>query len=145
MLNSPALDHRLMKNLATPCKVACPSELKTTTNRKLIMKTKLIPAIAVIALTLALTPTAFAKSKEITLTGEGQCAKCVLHQTKKCQNTLILEEHGKPVTYYLAQNKVSKAFHDQICQAPARITVTGKVKKVHGKLELTPTKIELAR
>ena len=109
------------------------------------MKNNLILVIAVIALTLTLSPAAFAKGKEVTLTGEGQCAKCVLHATKACQITLTVEKHGKPVTYYLAQNKVSKAFHDQICQAPARITVTGKVKKLRGKMELTPNEIELAK
>jgi uncharacterized membrane protein YcjF (UPF0283 family) len=145
MLKTPANENQVATHFAAGLTVAQFHEPRNTTNRKMIMKTKLIPAIAVMALTLALTSTAFAKTKEVTLTGGGQCAKCVLHETKKCQNTLIIEEHGKPVTYYLVQNKVSKAFHDQICQAPARITVTSKVKKVHGKLELTPTRIELAK
>jgi hypothetical protein len=109
------------------------------------MKTKLIPIFAVIALAMAFSPAAYAKAKEVTLTGEGQCAKCVLHESKTCQNTIRVEASGKTVTYYLTQNKVSKAFHEHICKAPARITVTGKVKKDHGKMELTPTKIELAK
>jgi hypothetical protein len=109
------------------------------------MRINLIPVTAVVALGLALSPTAFAKDKEVTLTGEGQCAKCALHEGKTCQNTLTVEEKGKQVTYYLAQNKVSKAFHDQICKSPAKVTATGTVKKVHGKMELTPTKIELAK
>lgn len=109
------------------------------------MKSKLVPALAMIALTMAISSAAFAKDKEVTLTGEGQCAKCALHETKTCQNTVTVEEQGKKVIYYLTQNKVSKDFHDQICHAPAKITATGTVKAAHGKMELTPTKIELAK
>jgi RecG-like helicase len=109
------------------------------------MKTNLIPVITVIALTLALNSTAFAKGKAVTITGEGQCAKCALHESKSCQNTITVEEQGKKTTYYLAQNKVSKEFHQNICKSPAKVMATGEVKTVHGKVELTPTKIELAK
>jgi len=109
------------------------------------MKTNLIPAVGVIGLTMALNATALGKDKEVTITGEGQCAKCALHETKSCQNTITVDEHGKKVTYYLAQNKVSKEFHDHICKAPAKVTATGTVQEEHGKMELTPTKIELVK
>jgi hypothetical protein len=109
------------------------------------MKIKLIPVVAVAALAMALSPAALAKGKEVTLTGEGQCAKCQLHETKTCQNTITVEEQGKKVTYYLTQNDVSKKFHGQICKAPARITATGTLKKANGKLELTPTEIDLVK
>jgi hypothetical protein len=109
------------------------------------MKTNLIPAVAVIVLTMAFNPAAFAKDKEVTLTGEGQCAKCQLHETKTCQNTITVDEQGKQVTYYLTQNDVSKKFHQQICKAPAKITATGTIKKANGKLELTPTEIDLVK
>jgi len=109
------------------------------------MTNKLIPAVAVIALTMGLSSTAFGKEKEMTITGEGQCAKCALHESKSCQNTITVDEHGKKVTYYLTQNKVSKDFHDHICKSPAKVTATGEVKDVNGKMELTPTKIALAK
>jgi RecG-like helicase len=109
------------------------------------MKTKLTPIVAVIALMMALNPTAFAKGKEVTITGEGQCAMCALHESKSCENTITVEEHGKKVTYYLTQNEVSKGFHHNICKSPAKVTATGEVKEAHGKMEMTPTKIELAK
>ena len=109
------------------------------------MKKNLISAVAIIALTMALSSTAFAKGKEVTITGEGQCAKCALHESKSCQNTITVEEQGKKTTYYLAQNEVSKEFHHNICKSPAKVTATGKVKKAHGKMRLTPTKLELAK
>jgi RecG-like helicase len=109
------------------------------------MKKKLIPAVAIIVLSMALSSTAFAKGKEVTITGEGQCAKCALHESKSCQNTITVEAQGKKTTYYLAQNKVSKEFHQNICKSPAKVTATGEVKEVHGKKEMTPTKIELAK
>ncbi len=111
------------------------------------MKKYLIPAIAAISLMMALSQTGLGKDKdkEVTITGEGQCAKCVLHEAKSCQNTITVDEQGKKVTYYLAQNKVSKEFHDQICKAAAKVTAIGTVQEENGKMELTATKIELAK
>ncbi|HET7626355.1 MAG TPA: DUF6370 family protein [Verrucomicrobiae bacterium] len=90
-------------------------------------------------------PSFAADQKEVTITGQGQCAKCALHETDKCQNTIQTKENGKTVTYYLAQNKVSKDFHDNICEEPHKITATGKVTVEKGKKILTPTKIEMAK
>lgn len=80
-----------------------------------------------------------------TITGEGKCAKCALHETDKCQNVIQVTKDGKTVTYYLVDNKVSKDFHDNLCKGSEKVTATGKVKEVNGKMELTPTKIEAAK
>ncbi len=110
------------------------------------MKTLLIATLAgVMTFMLATSVFAAEKGKEVTITGEGMCAKCALHQTKECQNAIQVEKNGKTITYYLAQNDVSKDFHDNICKENKKITATGTVKKVDGKMELTPTKIELAK
>jgi hypothetical protein len=82
-------------------------------------------------------------SKEITITGKAVCGKCFLHETKECQNVVQAEKDGKPVNYYLVQNKVSKAFHKNICGNDGeKVTVTGTVTEKDGKQVLTPTKIE---
>lgn len=86
------------------------------------------------------------KGKERTITGEGKCGKCVLHETEKCQNVIQVEnKKGKKVSYYLADNKESKAFHDNICKEGKKVTATGTVKKEDGKNVLTVSKIELAK
>ena len=59
-------------------------------------------------------------AEEKTVTGEGQCAKCSLQETKKCQNAIVTEEGGQKVTYYLAQNAISKAFHKNVCTRRSR-------------------------
>jgi hypothetical protein len=100
---------------------------------------------SIIALAGLLAIPAFAEDKEVTLTGEGKCAKCALHETDKCQNTLTTEENGKAVTYYLAQNDTSKDFHDNICKKPEKITATGVVSEKDGKKILTVSKIEAAK
>lgn len=82
------------------------------------------------------------KAKEKTFTGTALCAKCALHETSSCQNALEVEKNGKKVTYYLVQNDVSKNFHDNVCKTSKKVTVTGTVKKVDGKMELTASKIE---
>jgi hypothetical protein len=84
-------------------------------------------------------------SDEVTLIGEGKCAKCALHETDKCQNALLVKEGGKTVTYYLAPNQMSKAFHENLCQETKKITVTGTVKEADGKKTMTVTKIELVK
>lgn len=103
--------------------------------------------IALIGLMAAMLATsAFAADKkEVTLTGEGKCAKCALHETDKCQNALQVQEDGKTVTYYLAQNKISKDFHENLCKESQKITVTGTVKEKDGKKTLTASKIEAAK
>jgi len=86
--------------------------------------------------------TAADSSKEVTLNGNAVCAKCVLHETKECQNVLQVADNGKTTNYYLAQNDVSKNFHDDICgTAGEKVTVTGTVSEKDGKQVLTPSKI----
>ena len=87
----------------------------------------------------------FAGDKEVTITGTGKCAKCALHETEKCQNAIQTEEHGKAVTYYLADNKVSQDFHENLCKESKKVSATGSVKEEGGKKVLTASKIELAK
>ena len=75
--------------------------------------------------------------------GEGVCAKCSLKEASACQNAIKVKEASKTVTYYLVHNQVSKDFHQNICTSTAKVVATGTVKEVNGKLEMTPTKIEL--
>jgi hypothetical protein len=88
---------------------------------------------------------AFAADKEVTITGEGMCAKCALHETDKCQTAIQTKENGKKVTYYLAQNSTSKDFHENVCKKPEKVTATGTVEEKDGKKILTVSKIEEAK
>jgi hypothetical protein len=81
--------------------------------------------------------------KEVTLTGQAVCGKCVLHETKECQNVLQIQKDGKTVNYYLAQNDISRAFHDNICTTSGeKVTVTGTVSEKDGKETMIASKIE---
>ena len=108
---------------------------------------KLLITILAVVMTFMLASSVFAgeKGKEVTITGEGMCAKCALHETKKCQNVIQVEKDGKTVTYYLTRNAVSKDFHDNICKENKKVTATGTVKEENGKMVMTPTKIALAK
>ena len=108
----------------------------------------MILAGAAAFLVLALATPAFAadSSKERTITGEAKCAKCMLKETAKCQTVIQAEnKQGKTVNYYLAENDVSKAFHQNVCKETKKVTATGTNKKVDGKNEFTASKIELAK
>ena len=119
-----------------------PNERKVLRMRKLVLTGMIVTALT---LTMALQAIAANEKTEKTITGEGKCAKCALKEAKSCESVVQVKEDGKTVTYYLAQNDVSKAFHKNICQDSKKITATGTVKKVHGRLELVPTKIELVK
>jgi RecG-like helicase len=108
------------------------------------MKSSLLTVVVVVGLTMmgALKTRA---ADEKTVTGEGKCAKCALKESPSCQNVVQVKEGDKTVTYYLVQNDVSKKFHENICKETKKISVTGTVKEVDGKQQMTPTKIELAK
>jgi hypothetical protein len=113
------------------------------------MKTTKLFAIIAAAVVLAASTsklTAADADKETTMAGNLVCAKCVLHETKECQNVLQVVDNGKTNNYYLVQNDVSKNFHDNICgTAGEKATVTGTVSEMDGKETLTASKIEAAK
>jgi hypothetical protein len=98
--------------------------------------------LVVFALT---TPALAEDKKEVTITGEAKCAKCVLKESEKCQNVIQTKEDGKTVSYYLAKNDVSKNFNEDLCKDGKKVTATGTVKTVDGKKELMASKIALAK
>jgi hypothetical protein len=88
---------------------------------------------------------ALAADTEVTVTGQAMCAKCSLHETDKCQTVIQTEQDGKKVTYYLAPNKLSKEFHENVCKDTQKVTATGTVKEKDGKQVMTVSKIELVK
>jgi hypothetical protein len=109
------------------------------------MKITRLVSLVIVALVAAFVVRAAEKEKEVTLTGMGQCAKCSLGKTESCQNAIVVKEGGKDVVYLLAQNDVSKKFHDEVCEAAKAIKVTGVVKDTKGQKEIVASKIELAK
>ena len=103
----------------------------------------LVAGVAAMMLAAA-TARTLAADQNVTITGEGKCAKCALKETKECQNVIQSEKDGKTVNYYLVANDVSKEFHGKLCKESKKVTATGTLKEVDGKLQLTPTKIEVA-
>lgn len=106
-------------------------------------------SLALSLLAIALTLPALAedqKAKQVTLEGEGKCAKCALKEADKCQNAIQVKgKDGKTQTYYLADNELSKGFHKNLCSGPKPVKAEGTVKEANGKKELTVTKLELAK
>jgi hypothetical protein len=81
----------------------------------------------------------------MTITGEGKCAKCALKVQDKCQNVIEVEEGGKTTTYYLAPNKVAKAYHKTVCTTTVKTTATGEVETKDGKKVFTATEVKEAK
>ena len=102
--------------------------------------------VAGLVLAALATPAFAAEGKEKTIKGEAKCAKCALKESSKCQTVIETEgKDGKKVSYYLVNNDVAKAFHENVCSAPKKVTATGTVKKVDGKEEMEVTKIDIAK
>ena len=82
----------------------------------------------------------------VTITGNMVCAKCVLHETSTCQNVVQVTQGTNTVNYYLIQNDVSTNAHPAICGGSTeKVTVTGTVKKKHGKEMMTATTIDVVK
>ena len=109
------------------------------------MNKKLGFALAVAALMATSIAIQCFADQEKTVTGDGMCAMCVLHQGTECQTVIQVKEGDKLVTYYLVNNDVSKSFHKNVCMKRAKVTATGTVKEVDGKMQLTASKIELVK
>jgi hypothetical protein len=108
-------------------------------------KALLFTAVTGLLLLAMATPT-LAADKEKTLSGEAKCAKCLLKEGDKCQTVIQVEnKNGKTVNYYLVENDVSKAFHENVCKEAKKVTATGTVKKVDGKYQFTASKIALVQ
>ena len=107
----------------------------------------LFTSIAGLVLLALATPTfASEKGKQVTITGEAKCAKCMLKQGDKCQTVIQTEgKNGKTVTYYLTDTDASKGFHENVCHEAKKVTVTGVAKKVDGKRELAATDIKVVK
>jgi hypothetical protein len=88
------------------------------------------------------------KDKEITLKGDGMCAKCALQEKDTCQNAVIVTKDGEKKTYYIVHDSVAKKAHSSLgfCRAskekPAKVKITGTCEEKDGKLVFTAKKIE---
>ena len=58
-------------------------------------------------------------------------------------DTLVVDEGGKKVTYYLAKNKVANDFHKNVCTEVKKVKATGDVEEKEGKMVMTATKIDV--
>ena len=78
------------------------------------MKNKLTvwSGVAVLALVAWASPSFAADTgKEVTIKGEGKCAKCALHETEKCQN--VIEAKDKSGKKELTVSKIDLAKGDK--------------------------------
>jgi len=109
------------------------------------MKNNLMTVLVVTGIAFGLHLSSLASDEAKTITGEGACAKCVLKKGDACELTVTAEETGKKVTYHLAKNDVAREFGKKLCTEKTKVKVTGTVKAVDGKQELTATKIEAVK
>jgi hypothetical protein len=101
------------------------------------MKKSIQILAAIVALGFA--GTAFAK--DVTLSGEGKCAKCALKKADKCQNVVEVKDGDKTTVYYL-KGAASDKFHKEICGDTKKVDVVGEVSEVDGKKWVTVSSIK---
>ena len=112
------------------------------TSRRLAIVTFVLVALAVGGTLLAAEKPA-AKAAEVTLTGEVQCAMCLLKKAdaKGCQDVLVVTDKGARTEYYLAKNAASDRF-GMSCVKPRKAVATGTVSEKDGKKWLAASKLE---
>lgn len=108
------------------------------------MKKKSPLLVYVFAASVVLAGSALAgdEGKEVTISGEAMCAKCALDETDNCQTAIEVTKDGKKMMYYLENNDVAKAFHDNVCRKNVQASATGTVAEKDGKHVMTASKIE---
>ncbi len=87
-----------------------------------------------------------AKLAEVTLTGDVQCAMCILKKAdaKGCQDVLVVADKAGKTEYYLVKNATSEKF-GMSCTAPRKAVATGTVSEKDGKKWLTASKLEAVK
>ena len=87
-----------------------------------------------------------AHAADTKITGEAMCAKCELQEVSTCQMAIKVKgANGKEEIILADNNKVSKDFHDEICQKNARVNAEGTITEKDGKKTIALTKIEKAQ
>ena len=82
---------------------------------------------------------------DVKITGEAVCAKCELQEVKTCQMAIkVKNASGKEEIIMADNNKVSKDFHDEICQKNAKVVAEGVITEKDGKKTIALTKIDKA-
>jgi len=109
--------------------------------RKETMKKNLMTALLLSAWSLALPATVFADDQARTITGDGQCAKCVLKENRLLPEHHHLDQDGKKVTYYLTHNKVSKELGNQLCTESKRSKPPARSRTWMAKWNSRPRKL----
>ena len=81
--------------------------------------------------------------KVVTIKGRATCLNHGLKEDDYCKTVLIAEKNGVPTKYYVVQNEVGKKFHPEICADAKPTKITGLLRKVLDRWELTPQRITL--
>lgn len=84
-----------------------------------------------------------AASKVVTIKGRATCLKNGLKEDDYCKTVLIAEKSGVPTKYYIVHNEVAKRFHPEVCADTKPAKVTGLLRRVLDRYELTPTRMTL--
>jgi len=83
-------------------------------------------------------------AKQMTIQGTALCGQAELPRIAWCPSVIQVKDGDKTLNYYLVPNDVSKNFHENVCsKAGKKVTATGSVQELAGKLQFTPTKITL--
>ena len=81
--------------------------------------------------------------KVVTIKGRASCLKNGLKEDDYCKTVLIAERSGVPTKYYVVNNEVGQKFHPEICADTKPVKITGLLRKVLDRYELTPQRITL--
>ena len=82
-------------------------------------------------------------AKVVTIKGRATCLKNGLKEDDYCKTVLIADKSGVPTKYYIVHNEVGQRFHPEVCADTKPAKVTGLLRKVLDRYELTPQRMTL--
>jgi hypothetical protein len=79
----------------------------------------------------------------VSVRGEGICARCILHLTKKCQLAIRVREGEGEELLLVNENAASRDLVPACCATPVPILAQGTVHTENGRLFLAATRLEV--
>lgn len=85
------------------------------------------------------------EKKEVVLKGLIACNKCELAKSTECETVIVVKDEKKKETIYFFDAASHAKYHDGVCAAAAKGTVTGFVTEKDKKKVISVKKLEYAK
>lgn len=90
-------------------------------------------------------PVRYQPARMITVSGDGVCVACILHEGRDHKAAIRVHEDGQTHIYYVSPKSLTDPVQNRLCQAPTPVIARGEVRQQGGRLALAAQSFELAK